>query len=294
MLALTRGGTAEARTRSSGEAVAPARARFPRFAGAVPVLLYHRLGPGTSSYSVAPADFEAEMQRLHDLGFHAISLDEYVRYIRGQAVDLPTNPILLTFDDGYASSFDVADPLLAEYGWNAAIYIITASVGRPGRLTWAQLRQLQASGRWQIDEHAGDGHVLITADAAGRQLPFYSSEIWADGRQETFDHYKQRASHDIELGRSTLARDIPGWASGGTFAVPFNNFGQNGTNDPRIEPWLAGYLKARFSAIFVQRDDSFTTQGPGFKNRIFVPGSWNADTLEAHLSDGLRLLRQAR
>jgi len=271
-----------------------ARPLFPRFVRAIPVLLYHRLTPSINGYGVAPADFEAQMQRLHDVGFQAISLEQYVRFIRGEPVDLPQRPVLITFDDGYVSSYEVADPILAAYGWQATIYIPTSVVGTPGRLTWAQLRQMYASGRWQIDEHAGDGHVVVTADAAGRRLPFYASEIWADGKQETFDHYKARVSRDIQLGLTTLARNIPGWRSSGTFAVPFNNYGQNGSNDRRIEPWLSSYLKSRFSAIFIQGGDSFTTPGPGFQNRIHVPGSWDADALESHLLAGARLLTRAR
>jgi hypothetical protein len=202
--------------------------------------------------------------------------------------------ILITFDDGYISSFEVADPLLARYGWHATIYVITAVVGHPGRLSWSQLQQMQASGRWDIDEHAGDGHVLVTIDAAGRRLPFYANVIWADGRQESFAHYRQRVSRDIELGLATLARNISGWASHGTFAVPFNNYGQNGSNDPRIEPWMSSYLRARFSVIFVQHDDSFGTPGPGFENRVHVPGTWTADTLETHLRLGAGQLKHAR
>ena len=252
----------------------------------MPVLLYHRLTPSINGYGVAPADFEAQMKRLHDLGFQAISLDQYASFIRGEAVDLPQRPILITFDDGYISSLEVADPVLVRYGWNAAMFIPTGAVGLPGRLNWDQLRQMEASGQWQIDEHAGDGHVLVTIDAADRRLPFYSSEVWANGAQESFEHYKRRVSNDIELGLATLARNIPDWTSHGTFAVPFNNYGQNGSNDPRIEPWLSSYLKARFAAIFVQRDDAFTTPGPGFENRIHVPGSWTADALESHLLHG--------
>jgi hypothetical protein len=150
---------------------------------------------------------------------------------------------------------------------------------------------MQSSGRRQIDEHAGDGHVLITADATGRRLPFYANEQWAGGTQESFAHYQQRVSSDIALGATTLARNLPGWTSHGTFAVPFGDFGQRGSNDSRIEPWLSGYLEPRFAVTFVQRGDGFATQGAGFANRIAVASSWDADTLERHLLDGFDRLR---
>ena len=260
---------------------------FAAFQGAVPVLLYHRLIARDDGYSVAPAAFDAQMQQLHDLGFEAITLDQYVRFVRGEKIGLPQRPILITFDDAYASAWETADPVLARYGWNAEMYVPTGFVGRPGYLTWQQLQQMQASGRWQVDEHAGDGHIVITVDAAGSHGPFYANELWANGRRESFVDYTRRVSNDIEHGASMLTRYLPGWSSHSTFAVPYNNYGQNGSNDPRIEPWLASYLKAHFVVSFVQKDDSFTKPGPGFSNRIAVSSRWDADTLEMHLLRGL-------
>ena len=251
---------------------------FAAFKGAVPVLLYHR---------VVQASFDAQMHRLHQLGFEAITLDRYVRFMRGEKVDLPQRPILITFDDAYTSSLETADPVLARYGWSAGMYVPTGFVNRPGHLTWQQLQQMQASGRWQIDEHAGDGHVIITVNAAGTQGPFYANEVWANGKRESFVEYTRRVRNDIEHGTAMLAHFLPGWSSHGTFAVPYNNYGQNGSNDPLIEPWLASYLKTHFAVTFVQKDDSFTTPGPGFANRIAVSSDWGADTLETNLLRGL-------
>jgi hypothetical protein len=237
----------------------------------------------TNGSGVAPADFAAQMQRLHDLGFQAISLDQYVRFVRGETVNLPPRPILITFDDGFLSSYEVADPILARYGWNATIFAITGMVGTPGKLSWEQLRQMQATGRWQVDEHAGYGHLNVTVDAAGDHGAFYANELWAHGARESFRQYTRRAGGDIVRGRRMLGRNLPGWKSHGTFAVPFGNYGQRGSNDPRIEPWLSRFLKARFAAIFIQDGDIFSTPGPGFQNRIAVPGGWDASSLEAHL-----------
>ncbi len=255
----------------------PAARQFPSFAGSVPVLLYH----------LPPADFEAQMQRLHDLGFTAITLDTYVRFMRGEAVDLPKRPILLTFDDGDVSSWERADPVLARFGWTAAMYIPTGAVGRPGRMSWNQLRLMQASGRWQIDEHAGDGHVYVPVDAAGRTLPFYVSERWVGGRQESFAEYRRRVSRDIRLGARMLADHLPGWRSHGTFAVPFGDYGQRTSNDPRIPPWFNSFLKAHFAVSFVQAVDTFSTPGLGLAYRMPVPRTSNADTLELHLLRGV-------
>ena len=269
----------------------PLPSRFPFFSGAVPVLLYHGLVLRDDGYSVAPAAFGAELQRLHELGFQAITLDRYVAFMRGEDVALPRRPVLITFDDGRVSSWQNADRALARHGYSAVMYVPTGSVGRPGHLTWEQLRQMQASGRWQIDEHAGEGHVLVTVNARGKRGPFYANEIWANGRKERFAHYRRRVTTDIERGAALLARNLPA-SSHDTFAVPYGNYGQYRSNDQRIEPWLRRYLKARFAVTFVQHDHSFTTARQRFANRIIVSSRSDADMLEKHLLQGLERLRR--
>jgi hypothetical protein len=278
--------TLQQRAAQPGRANRKHRSLFPRFVSAVPVLLYHRILAGNGR-GVAAATFDAQLRRLHGLGFETITLDQYVRFARHEAVDLPPRPVLITFDDGYVSAVEEADPVLARYGWTAVMYVPTATVGTPGRLTWGALRQMRSSGRWQIAEHAGDGHVLITVDSEGRRLPFYANEQWTNGKQESFAHYKRRVTTDIERGSAILARNLPGWTPHLSFAIPFGDYGQRGSNDRRIEPWLSDYLKTRFVVTFVQRDDSFTTPDPGFANRITVAANWNANTLESHLFLGL-------
>ena len=112
------------------------------------------------------------------------------------------------------------------------MYVPTGFVGLPGHLTWDQLRQMRASGRWQIEEHAGDGHVPITVDATGRRRPSTPNEQWTDGKQETFAHYKQRVSSDIELGAALLARNLPGWTPDRTLRCPFGDYGQTRLERP--------------------------------------------------------------
>src|SRR3954454_15077693 len=99
MLVLVAAGGAAARPQAS--------LPFPSFSRAVPVLLYHGIVAG-NGYGVPPAVFDAEMQRLHDLGFTAIPLSTYVRFMQGAHVVLPPRPILLTFDDGFVSSWQNA------------------------------------------------------------------------------------------------------------------------------------------------------------------------------------------
>ena len=115
-------------------------------------------------------------------------------------------------------------------------------------------------------------------------MPFYAAERWVGGRQESFAEYKLRVRRDIELGAKTLARNLPGWRSHGTFALPYGDYGQRGSNDPRLVAWFSGLLKKRFTVAFAHVPEPFTPPGRGFAPRIAVPSTWTVRTLATRVS----------
>jgi len=61
--------------------------------------------------------------------------------------------ISFTFDDGYASTYLYALPILQKYNLTATTYIITSLIGQPGYLTWEQVQELQDKYGWEIGSH---------------------------------------------------------------------------------------------------------------------------------------------
>lgn len=57
---------------------------------------------------------------------------------------------------------------------------------------------------------------------------------------------------DIFAGREALADHLEHFEPL-TFAVPYGNFGQRSTNDPRIPVIMREFLERQFAAIFVQK-----------------------------------------
>ncbi len=97
----------------------------------VPVFLYHSLG-------TTDAAFETHLQAIEKAGYNTISLDQLEMFLDGPedcGPQLPENPILLSFDDGYQNQFDFAPPLLAKYGMVGTFFIITSYPGTTS--TWA-------------------------------------------------------------------------------------------------------------------------------------------------------------
>ena len=77
----------------------------------LPVLMYHHLIPEDSSESETPVScFRDQMRALSEAGYHPVSFDEILRWVEDGGI-LPSKPIAITFDDGYASNYELAYPV---------------------------------------------------------------------------------------------------------------------------------------------------------------------------------------
>jgi hypothetical protein len=119
---------------------------------------------------------------------------------------------------------------------------------------------MMKSGRWDVQEHAGIGHVNVRYDAAGHKGPAYAYRQYTPGEGlESFAEFKSRVRHDILWAKRTMTEQLPGF-SPLTFAVPFGNYGQDGdTNDKRIAPFMQNLLARHFHAVFMTRPAVYTT-----------------------------------
>lgn len=111
-----------------------------------PILTYHRIHPdsATDTPTMTPEVFERQMALLA-ARWRPISLAALATWLEGTAPP-PSRAVVVTFDDGTEDTAQHAAPILARYRIPAAVFMITANIGRPGFLTWDHLRQLQAGG----------------------------------------------------------------------------------------------------------------------------------------------------
>jgi peptidoglycan/xylan/chitin deacetylase (PgdA/CDA1 family) len=132
----------------------------------VPILMYHVLGvPRTNArypeLFVKPADFAAQMRWLARHGYHAVTLGQVFRYWR-HAIALPPKPIVVSFDDGYLSDYQIALPALRRLRWPGVLNLLVDNV-RPGDLTRGEVNRLLAAG-WELDAHTVSHADLTTLD----------------------------------------------------------------------------------------------------------------------------------
>lgn len=98
--------------------------RTARRVAQLPVLMYHQIGDTPKSdMTVCEKTFEMQMRTLAEGGWHAVTTEQLIAFA-DRGVPLPDRPVLITFDDGYASNLELAAPILEKYGLHAVISVI--------------------------------------------------------------------------------------------------------------------------------------------------------------------------
>jgi peptidoglycan/xylan/chitin deacetylase (PgdA/CDA1 family) len=102
--------------------------------GVVPVLMYHHVDYSGGTYAVTPEQLDAQCRWLVDNGFTAITLAEFYNGAFAGGL-LPAKPVVLTDDDGWASSLTFAD-ILARYGFVGNYFVNNASEVTPDQIAY--------------------------------------------------------------------------------------------------------------------------------------------------------------
>lgn len=199
--------------------------RYPAFVtggplprGHVPVFCFH---------SVEPVSFERKLRHLVDNGYLTLSADEYFAVLLG-ARAAPERAVVLTFDDGRASVWTVARPLLQRFGLKGIVFLVPGrTVSRPGprRPDWDDVRRGTATEAEVLGREEGPEALLSWEEveelARGAVFDFQShshrhARVQTGGRIVDFLAPAQRrgyAALDVPLFDSPagdlLAEDAP-------------------------------------------------------------------------------------
>lgn len=249
---------------------------------AIPVLSYHSISDtprtGGLRWSVSPGDFDEQMALIKQRGRTALTVSRYAALLLGRE-PMPPDPVVVTFDDGWADLATTALPILLRHGVKATAYVITSRLAGPrGRggapvLNWDQVTELHERGV-EIGSHSHSHRPLDCLSA-----PELSSEATVSKRV-------------LEDGlRSAVC----------TFAYPFGYHGDR----VRRAVLLAGYTSAcavknalshrdddvfAIARVFVERD----TRLAGVESLLDGAGwplAWHGEHLKTR---GWRAYRRAR
>ena len=74
-------------------------------------------------------EFKREMNYLKKHNYKTLTLEEVECYM-DKKCDLPRKSVLITFDDGWKKSYELAFPILKEYGFNATLFYLGENIDR--------------------------------------------------------------------------------------------------------------------------------------------------------------------
>ncbi len=232
----------------------------------LPVLCYHRFGTRNEGWEISAERFEQHLVWMKERGYTSVRLSDVERFLSGDSVHLPRQPILITVDDGYRSYLKVAHPLLQKHGFSAVLFIYPEFISKgSAALTWEQLRSLIADGA-EVGSHSFT-HTNLARLAA--TLPV--------------DQFQRRLQRELAGSREEIEKRLG--ISVSALSYPY------GTYDETI---LAAAKDAGYRLAFtVNAAPNGPDAHPLSIGRFLVSGEWEAGRLAACLlPQPLRLARK--
>ena len=194
------------------------------------VLAYHSVvdeSAAENQKQYFPQTISAQMlikhfNRLKENGYNVISWQQVIDAENGKGT-LPDNAVLLSFDDGYETMYNVVFPLLKAYNYPAVFAPVTGWLDTPADqkiayadkmldrsvfATWSQVKEMEQSGLVEVASHTHNLHNGINANPSGGQLPSVIAPEYKNGKYETEDAYKNRLKSDFTRSVQTLVNHI--------------------------------------------------------------------------------------
>ena len=169
----------------------------------VPILAYHRFGEQVSKMEVTAEAFAAQLDYLAENDYRVVRLRDLEDFLAGRR-PLPSRAVVITIDDGYASTYEYAFPLLKQHGFPATVFLYTDFVGAKDALTWAQMREMVASGLIDIQAHSRT-HANLSYRLPG----------------ESDERYRERLDMEARVPRDVLERKLA--VKVDAFAYPYGD-----------------------------------------------------------------------
>jgi peptidoglycan/xylan/chitin deacetylase (PgdA/CDA1 family) len=118
----------------------------------VPILVYHQFSNDHSDKLTVKVDsFYEQMLYLKENGFKVIGLDQLLDFMEFKT-PLPEKAIVITIDDGWLSTYEIAYPILKKFGFSATLFVYTDFIGTDQAMNWSQLKEMTENG-FDVQSH---------------------------------------------------------------------------------------------------------------------------------------------
>jgi peptidoglycan/xylan/chitin deacetylase (PgdA/CDA1 family) len=180
---------------------------------------------------VSVAEFDEHLTQFERDGYHFVTPETAEAFYLGRlpASALPSKPLAITFDDGWANAFENGTAILRKHHAKAAMYFEGVLTDKnPLRLTTPQLTAMLASGAWTLQSHGWAGHSNIVMSEAEDTDPYwYANLMWLPEkhRLETPEEFEERVYRDLKRFRDVFEPKLGIRID--SFAYPSGEHGQH-------------------------------------------------------------------
>lgn len=218
----------------------------------VPILCYHQVrnwkttdGKVGKDYIVERENFAAQIKMLADSGYQTILPDQLYAYLN-EGTPLPKKPIMLTFDDTVLDQYTVVNPLLKKYGFKAAYFVMTVSIGKKAK--YAEYMTAE-----QIKTLSDEGNTIGSHTYDHKNFKKYTDKDWEEQLDNPTKRLEEITGKKIEY-----------------FAYPFGLWNKEGF--PELK-------KRGFKIAFALADKRDENDPLMCVRRIIASGYWSPKTL---------------
>lgn len=136
----------------------------------LPIIMYHHISTSQkrlNAYVITPEQFEDDLIYIKQKGYTTITMTQLINHqLKGEK--LPEKPIIISFDDGYESTYAYAFPLLKKYDMCAVVSVVGSYADRYtefedhhlgySHMNWSQIKEMSQTKYVEIQNHTYDMH----------------------------------------------------------------------------------------------------------------------------------------
>ena len=190
----------------------------------VPIIMYHEVKSFKLGKDViSPYEFESDLKYLSKNNYTTITMTQLINYVYNNK-DLPKNPIILSFDDGYLNNYVYVLPLLKKYNAKIVFSIIGKNTDDftqilddnldYSHVTWDQLNEMIDSGNVEVQNHTYNLHAVNKGRIGCAQMS-----------GEALSHYEKIMKDDI--GKLQEEITVMTGETPNTFTYPYGRSSKN-------------------------------------------------------------------
>ena len=178
--------------------------------------MYHHVvedGQECNDMTVTVSRLREDLQWLRDSGYTTVLPRELAA-----GEPLPEKPVLITFDDGYRSNYNLAFPIFQEFEAKMIISVMVYMQDNAASdfITWAMCREMIDSGLIEIGSHT---YLLHNLDERGGSFDPEGVNGVQRKPDETAEAFQTRVLDDIQRSYDLIAEKLE--VSPTFFAYPF-------------------------------------------------------------------------